>query len=145
MPYKKLPPGIKKLIIVADRRPADGELGADGKPLREGHDRGLPRAADHWLLELGDGNVLVTPDPSAAAVQGQRPDPADARCRGAARLGPAGDASAALPDGWISKLGRMADLDYEKQRKELAEELGDYPAVRPGRHAQAGPGRGRNR
>jgi hypothetical protein len=28
------------------------------------------------------------------------------------------------PNGWIVKLGRMADLDYEKQRKDLAEELG---------------------
>ena len=60
---RQLPPGIKRAVVVADRRPAEGERDADGKPSAERHDRDYRRAADRLLLELGDGAVLITPDP----------------------------------------------------------------------------------
>ena len=60
---RQLPPGIKRAVIVADRRPAEGERDADGKPSAERHDRDYRRAADRLLLELGDDAVLITPDP----------------------------------------------------------------------------------
>ena len=64
--------GIKKLVIVPDRRPAEGELSGDGKPLAEQHDRDYRRGADRWLLRGVE--VLVTPDPGELG-QGRRRDP----------------------------------------------------------------------
>jgi hypothetical protein len=47
-----LPCSIKQLIIMPDRRPAEHEVGADGKSLAEAHDRDYQRGIDRWLLEL---------------------------------------------------------------------------------------------
>jgi hypothetical protein len=124
--HKKVPPSIKKLGIVADRRPAEGDLGADGKPLCDRHDAAYRADADHWLLELGDDNVRMTPDPSCCAVC-KDSDQVLKTHDPATLLDWVGKAKPAQlsPDGWVIRLGRMADLDYEKQRKVLAEELGN--------------------
>jgi hypothetical protein len=75
---------------------------------------------------LGDGNVEITPDPTCCGV-----------CKDADQVLKTHDAATLLdwvgkatpaalsPDGWILKLGRMADLEYERRRKDLAEELGN--------------------
>ena len=62
---RALPPSIKRLIIVPDRAPDEHELGEDGKPLLEGHVRDYRRAADFWLLGLGEDAVWLAPDPGA--------------------------------------------------------------------------------
>ena len=55
--FKKLPPGIKQLTIVADRRPSESEIGGDGKPLREGHDADYRRSASRAPRCAGALNV----------------------------------------------------------------------------------------
>ena len=76
---KKVPAGITKLVIVADRRPAEGELSGDGKPLAELHDRDYRRACDRWLIRGVE--VVVTPDPGELGKHAQRFDAqASRRC-----------------------------------------------------------------
>jgi hypothetical protein len=73
--HKKLPPGIQKLIIVTDRRPAEGELGPDGKSLREAHNAAY-RARRPLAARIGRRQRRDYAGPDLLRrVQGRRPGP----------------------------------------------------------------------
>ena len=98
---RQLPPGIKRAVIVADRRPAEGERDKDGKPSAERHDRDYRRAADRLLLELGDGAVLITPDPPCGCC---KDSDEVLRAHGAEAVRAWVDSAAPAklsPDGWV--------------------------------------------
>ena len=119
---RPLPPGIKRAVIVADRRPAGDARDADGKPSAERHDRDYRRAADRLLLELGDGAVLITPDPPCGCCK----DSDEVLRAHGAKAVQAWVESAVLaklsPDGWVERLGRMSLSDFELHRVDLAKE-----------------------
>ena len=123
LPYKALPKTIKSVLIAADRRPAEGELDAAGKPLCEGHDRAYRHLADHLILELGDGNVLITPDPGALGKDGDE----ILRVYGATKLLKLLESAAPAQlseNGWVEKLASMARVEYDRNRKGMAKQLG---------------------
>jgi hypothetical protein len=107
------------------RRPAACRCRAwrHGKELREGHDHDYRRSCDRWLLEFGDGNVLVA-DCGLLGVK----DADEALIK----LGPEALrqlVERAVPavlsgDGWIRRLGGMGDVEYDHARAEIADALG---------------------
>jgi hypothetical protein len=119
----KLPATVKRMLIANDRRPGEAELGEDGEPLRDGHDRDVRRGADRWLLELGEATVELATDPGAL---GKDLDEV-LRVHGIEAV--RGLLEQTIPaqlseDGWIKRLAGMTTLEYESKRDEVAKELG---------------------
>jgi hypothetical protein len=119
--HKRRLPGVKKMVIVPDRRPDDSELSQDGKPLAPMHDRDYQRAIDHWMLEGLD--VYVAPDPpdglkdADEVLKALGPEALRALVAAATRA----ELSA---EGWCIKLARMDEIEYERNRDRFGSELG---------------------
>jgi hypothetical protein len=121
---RSLPPGIKRAIIVADRRPAEDERDADGKPSAERHDRDYRRTTDRLLLALGENAVTITSDPPGGAKDADqllRLSDAEAVRQWIASAQPA----KLSQDGWAFKLGLMPGNQYELARERLAREYAE--------------------
>jgi hypothetical protein len=119
----KLPMTVKRMLIAPDRRPDETEVGEDGKPLHEGHDRDTRRGADRWLGELGDDAVDLAADPGLLGKdldEVLRAHGVDA-VRGLLERTTRAKLS---EDGWIKRLADMSSLEYEQQRADLARDLG---------------------
>jgi hypothetical protein len=119
---RPLPSGVKRAIVVADRRPAEGERDEDGRPSTERHDRDYRRAADRLLLDIGEDKVRVTPDPPCGCC---KDSDAVLRTHGAeaVRAWVESATPAALSsDGWIEKIARMSSSDFELNRAGLAKD-----------------------
>jgi hypothetical protein len=117
--WKRVPAGVTKMVVVADRRPGATEMTAGGKPARDQHDRDYRDSIDHWLNRGVE--VLVTPDPGALGKD------ADEILVGHGAEALRKLVEAAVPaqlsqDGWAFKLGLMTDGEYELARERLARE-----------------------